>query len=307
MQNRNMFPFRRQGPKKRNKSNNARKGRGPQRALPNSARDMSTALQQATKSLAQMLAGRSNPSGQLANAQSVLGHAERLISERQHNRLNPGEREEFFEQLARLRLTIADAEAEAEVNAAEEEMPRRQAPPIDQERLRAMALALSQPEPEPERLNGHGEAEQAADLAPAADEPAEPEVVADPVAVSAANAKSGRLQLSRSGHERAADALAEPIGPARPRRLRTRPAAPRPAAPPASESEGSNGTGQRHEVSGAEAPVPDPVVEPPVSAGPAEEQATAQTTKRRRSAKSKTGLPEGWVIDDEGFVVPGPR
>jgi hypothetical protein len=26
----------------------------------------------------------------------------------------------------------------------------------------------------------------------------------------------------------------------------------------------------------------------------------------RRSRKTKTGLPEGWIIDEEGFVVPGP-
>ena len=26
----------------------------------------------------------------------------------------------------------------------------------------------------------------------------------------------------------------------------------------------------------------------------------------RRSRKTQQGLPEGWIIDDEGFVVPGP-
>ena len=100
-------------------------------------------LQPATKALAQMLAGRTGVSGQLNHARNLLAHAERLINDRVHNRLNPAEREEFFEQLARLRLTIADAEAEAEVQAAEEQIERQLPRPVAQERLKEMALALS--------------------------------------------------------------------------------------------------------------------------------------------------------------------
>ncbi|MCC2663083.1 MAG: hypothetical protein K0S35_1005, partial [Geminicoccaceae bacterium] len=101
-----------------------RKPRGPQKGLPNSARDLLPLLQPATKALAQMLAGRTQVSGQLEQARAMLSQAERLIADRVHNRLNPAEREEFFEQLARLRLTLADAYDEAEVRAAEEQAPR---------------------------------------------------------------------------------------------------------------------------------------------------------------------------------------
>src|SRR5918999_4626897 len=126
MQTRSMFPYRRHGSKKRTKHGPGRTHpRVPQKGLPNSARDLLPLLQPATKALAQMLAGRSPSSGQLGHARTLLAQAERLISERQHNRLNPGEREEFFEQLARLRLTLADAESEAELRAAEEQAPPR--------------------------------------------------------------------------------------------------------------------------------------------------------------------------------------
>ncbi|MGH6912314.1 MAG: hypothetical protein ACREH3_01235, partial [Geminicoccales bacterium] len=132
------------------------KPRGPHKGLPNSARDLLPLLQPATKALAHMLAGRAGASGQATHARTLLAQAERLIAERVHNRLNPAEREEFFEQLARLKLTLADAEAEAEIRAAEEqEPPRPAAPPVARERLKEMALALTSPE----RLEpGSGEA-----------------------------------------------------------------------------------------------------------------------------------------------------
>lgn len=325
MQNRNMFPFRRQGPKKRNKNNNPRKIRGPQKALPNSARDMVGSLQQATKALAQMLAGRSNPSGQVAYAQSVLAHAERLIGDRQHNRLNPSEREEFFEQLARLRLTIADAESEAQTVAAEEQEPKPEVRPVDQERLRAMALALSQPEPAPtEQVDGRpdlGDPEDAEDEAgPDAEVvTAGAEPVGEPVAVSQANARSGRLQLSRTGSEQAADALGEPVGPARPRRLRARPVlepavspGPAPAAPAATNDARKTAPrpaaapgGAGASPNGGSAPAA-PVAEDDGDVASAAGDRPVPGTRPRR-AKTTKGLPEGWVIDDEGFVVPGPR
>src|ERR687891_864310 len=123
MQNRSIFPYRRHGPKKRVKHGPNRKPRGPQKGIPNSARDLLPMLQPATKALAQVLAGRAGASGQLGHARAMLAQAERLIAERQHNRLNPAEREEFFEQLARLKLTITDAEVEAEARADEEQTP----------------------------------------------------------------------------------------------------------------------------------------------------------------------------------------
>ena len=76
MQNRSMFPFRRHGAKKRSKGP-GRKSRGPQRPLPNSARDLLPMLQPATKALAQVLAGRAGASGQLNHARNLLAHAER--------------------------------------------------------------------------------------------------------------------------------------------------------------------------------------------------------------------------------------
>lgn len=381
MQNRNMFPFRRQGPKKRNKSNNARKIRGPQKGLPNNARDLLSILQSATKALAQMLAGRTNPSGQLNHAQSVLGQAERLISERAHNRLNPAEREEFFEQLARLKLTLADAEVEAEVVAAEEQEPKRQAPPVDQERLRAMALALSRPEPAPadteadrrQRMNG-GPGHQVvpgnpADAAPApATEPAPEERDQEPAAAtprSEANARSGRLQLSRPASEQAGDALEVGLGVENVPRIRRTRARPAPARGGARQAASEEGTGRPEEALATPAVAAEPEeAGPPAaaeqvaaaalpdvpgqvehetapdraaqaemaeSAGPATDggaepaeqaaeapEAESQRPRRTRRSPSGTaasrrtrrtknkGLPEGWVIDDEGFVVPGP-
>ena len=143
MQNRSIFPYRRHGPKKRVKHGPNRNARGPQKGLPNSARDLLPMLQPATKALAQVLAGRAGVSGQLGHARTMLAQAERMIAERAHNRLTPAEREEFFEQLARLKLTLADADAEAEVQAVEQHVPRPQAAPVAQERLKEMALALS--------------------------------------------------------------------------------------------------------------------------------------------------------------------
>jgi hypothetical protein len=342
MQNRSMFPYRRQGPKKRNKNNHARKMHGPQKGLPNSARDLLPILQPATKALAQVLAGRTNASGQLGHAQTVLAHAERLIGERAHNRLNPAEREEFFEQLARLKLTIADADAEAEVVAAEEQEPKRQAPPVDQERLRALALTLTTPDPAAAPANGHGATQGAApsgpweepapdprsavtddaDEADARDRPpadAGAGTGAEAAPVSQANARSGRLQLSRSAGEQAVGAIGGDYGPLVPRVRRARArrmalaegsrpdmpepnmsepnmsedaAAPQPSADAAAEAEAARASA---------APAAGP------AAGPADPDLERAGAPRRVRRSKHKGLPEGWVIDDEGFVVPGPR
>ncbi|HEX6141096.1 MAG TPA: hypothetical protein VFZ01_00135 [Geminicoccaceae bacterium] len=342
MQNRNMFPFRRQGPKKRNKNNNARRVRGAPKGLPNSARDLLPVLQPATKALAQMLAGRTNVSGQLAHAQSVLAHAERLIAERTHNRLNPSEREEFFEQLARLRLTIADAEAEAEVVAAEEQQPKPAVVPVDQERLRAMALALTRPAEDaapvtrapgaPEEAPGAAGPEASPEPSEAPPAPAPEDEPGRESRVSAANARSGRLQLSRPGDDDPADPHGAPArGTLGVRRSRLKPGGVLAAA---NEPAGVGGNGSEAATlrdgppdAAAREPAAEPAAPPaprrrlkpepqperetdeedPAASGDEPESNGAGLAMRRPRRRKTAGLPDGWVIDDEGFVVPGPR
>jgi hypothetical protein len=290
MQNRSMFPYRRHGSKKRSKGL-ARKSRGPQRPLPNSARDLLPMLQPATKALAQMLAGRTGASGQLNHARNLLAHAERLINDRVHNRLIPAEREEFLEQLARLRLTLADADAEAEERAAEQQIERRPPPPpVAQERLKEMALALSRPEPDrqrpprpAERAESGGSDETEAAAASSADAPpAEPQErrVLRPLADL-----PGRLVLSKPGIEGPRRVIVEPGSARRIRASRPHEAAAGPTAAAPADSTG-----------------PDPA-----SGNGADSAADAETRSRkvvRRTRKTKEGLPEGWVIDDDGYVVP---
>jgi hypothetical protein len=304
MQNRSMFPYRRHGAKKRNKGG-PRKSRGPQRPLPNSARDLLPLLQPATKALAQMLAGRTGASGQLNHARNLLAHAERLINDRVHNRLIPAEREEFFEQLARLRLTLADADAEAEVRAAEEQEEKAPPPPpVAQERLKELALSLSRPErdrpgqPRPaDEPDAREAARHAAErAAPAAsdaavrpgDAPAEDRPALRPLADL-----PGRLVLSKAAGDKASAAVAGP--PAR----RIGHVAARALERARGAGEASHGAGnQVDESSLAEA----------ARAGNGLASDPAATRGRpkvvRRSRKTKEGLPEGWVIDEEGFVVP---
>jgi hypothetical protein len=298
MQNRSMFPYRRHGAKKRSKGA-ARKSRGPQRPLPNSARDLLPMLQPATKALAQMLAGRAGASGQLSHARNLLAHAERLISDRVHNRLIPAEREEFFEQLARLRLTLADADAEAEVQAAEEQVEKRPPPPpVAHERLKEMALALSRPEhdrlrpprPADEPEGGDEAAPRAAAPAAAPAEDAAPAEQQERPALRPLDDLPGRLVLSRAGTESARRSIAKTVAS-----RRARPPAPaRPSRPhePAEDAEPAGN---------AESTSPDPG-----SGNGSPTTATAQARGKlaRRTRKTKDGLPEGWVIDEEGYVVP---
>lgn len=125
-----MFPYRRPGQKKRNrgfqhhKQRDGREGGG--RRLPGSPRELLPLLQPTTKALAHLLAGKSKSSGQLVHARNVLGHAQRMVDERLVDRMSPRDREEFLEQLARLKLTLADAESEQGDEAAPEEL---EAPP----------------------------------------------------------------------------------------------------------------------------------------------------------------------------------
>ena len=325
MQNRSMFPYRRHGSKKRSKGGPMRKPRGPQKGLPNSARDLLPMLQPATKALAQMLAGRTQVSGQLEQARAVLGQAERLIADRVHNRLNPAEREEFFEQLARLRLTLADAADEAEARAAEEQVPARPAaPPVGQERLKEMALALATPEGA-RRRGAVGSDEAAADpraTVAEADEERAPRPLPDtapaPAPRESADAprsaaaeeggagegaphppdgprrllaihKAGRLELPRDVAASAAQTLSGPRSRTAARRRALSPQPPASAGVPAAAPErAAAGDAEEHAGNGTGADA-DEKAKPP-----------------RRSRKTKAGLPEGWIIDDEGFVVPGP-
>jgi hypothetical protein len=331
MQNRSMFPYRRHGPKKRPKGGGGpmRKPRGPQKGLPNSARDLLPLLQPATKALAQMLAGRTQVSGQLEQARAMLNQAERLIADRVHNRLNPAEREEFFEQLARLRLTLADAADEAEARAVEEQRPRApQPPPIAQERLKEMALALATPDGA-RRRPGAGGDDQAA--LPAAEPEAREIAVgrlqpqpAAPAAVSSEAATAGEP----AGEPVAAVAEAPAKADSGPRRLLAinRPGRlelPKDAAASVTRSLSiprDRGSGRRRIASAqpAAAPPPAPAQDdraaPPAGVHDAEAgngaAADAESRERakatRRSRKTQQGLPEGWIIDEEGFVVPGP-
>jgi hypothetical protein len=334
MQNRSMFPYRRHGPKKRTKGGGPmRKPRGPHKGLPNSARDLLPLLQPATKALAQMLAGRTQVSGQLEQARAMLNQAERLIADRVHNRLNPAEREEFFEQLARLRLTLADAADEAEARAVEEQRPRApQPPPIAQERLKEMALALATREGA-RRRPGAGGDDQTGPAAPApelpeasvsGDQPPRADRAADPAAALPEAAAPG----GPAGEPAAAGAEAPPEATSGPRRLLAinkpgRLELPKDAAVSVARTLSiprDRGAGPRRMPSAPSAatlpvaPAQDDRTGPPAGAhdaeggnGAAEDAESREKIKAtRRSRKTQQGLPEGWIIDEEGFVVPGP-
>lgn len=147
-----MFPYRR-NVKKRTK-NGPQQRRGAQHSgqgqrIPGSARELLRLLQPTTKALAQLLAGNAQPSGQLNHAWHVLEQAQRVMADRQVEHLTPHEREEFLEQFARLKLTLADAhdmeQDHHDRQCAEAERPVK--PAIAPERLREMALALSSAAP----------------------------------------------------------------------------------------------------------------------------------------------------------------
>lgn len=148
-----IFPYRRNRKRPRpGKPGRQRPGGG--RRVPQTPAELLPLIQPATKALAQMLAGHSKSSGQLVHARNILEQAERLAQDRLLDRLPPARREEFREQLARLKLTVADAEAllaeEKDVEEAAAAEPP--APEVSPERLRALALSLaastSAPRPE---------------------------------------------------------------------------------------------------------------------------------------------------------------
>lgn len=154
-----MFPYRRNGGKKRGKggpggppgppqhqqqfNRHRDQGGGNGRRVPGSAAEMLSMLQPTTKALAQMLAGDARVSGQIAHARNVMVHAHRLVEERAVDRLPPAHREEFLEQLARLKLTLTDAEEALEAAEAEPEAPRRANVELGVDHLREVARRLA--------------------------------------------------------------------------------------------------------------------------------------------------------------------
>lgn len=305
-----MFLYRRQGPKKRPKPGTPRKGRNPQKGLPNSARDLLPIIQPATKALAQMLAGRSAASGQLGHARAVLAQTEKLVAERAHNRLNPVEREEFFEQVARLKLTLSDAESEAEFQAAEERAPSPIPVPVDRERLKAMALSLTsssakaaadaasrRPADTDEATENPGNGQGSAldkDAASAAVTKPETDALTSPTDVNKA-----QLEASSASAKRVND----------PAQLRL----PRETADKLSlqsSAVGIDGAVRRRKPKLSTSPRS----KASASSAAKSEVKTADTNDAKSSAetlgatkvKSDQKLPKGWIIDDEGFVVPGP-
>lgn len=281
MQNRNMYLYRRQGPKKRVKTGSSKKSRNQPKGLPNSARDLLPLIQPATKALAQMLAGRTAASGQLRHARSILSHVDRLVSDRAHNRLNPAEREEFFEQIARLKLTLADADSEAEVQAAEDDAPPPAPLPVNRERLKEMAMALTSPGSS-EAYGKRDEAEPAEQEEDSAGEDVENAASSvEPTARPAVDDRPddpNQLRLPRANADR--------IGP-QPDTVRARSNGRRrvtkPASPPAPKKPSAE-LGDRK------------------AAGNHADEPKGAESKPKKQQK----LPKGWIIDDEGFVVPGP-
>ncbi len=117
-----MFPYRRGNQRKRSKGNAPRRPKGGGgRRLPGSARELLPLLQPTTKALAQVLAGNTKASGQFVHARNVVERADQLIAEQQVERLGLRDREEFLEQLARLKLTVNDAEEEFGSDVADAE------------------------------------------------------------------------------------------------------------------------------------------------------------------------------------------
>lgn len=198
-----MFPYRR--PKKRPKGGARRQRDGNGRRVPQSAAELLPLLQPATKSLAQMLAGNVKASGQAVHARNVLAQAERLVAERAVDRLPPAAREEFFEQLARLKLTVADAEAMLqEQEAAAEPAPAIEEPTeISAERLRELALSLAV-------TTSNAAAEQAREPAPppADEREEEPPALAD--SAPATTSATPRLGLKSRERLRLKSVVAKP-------------------------------------------------------------------------------------------------
>jgi hypothetical protein len=101
----------------------------------------------------------------------------------------------------------------------------------------------------------------------------------------------GRLVLSKAGSESAREAMARPAAA---RRTRSRAAAP--ARPGATDEPAESAERVARAASSS------PARGSGNGATTAADQPRGKITRRTR--KTKDGLPEGWVIDDEGYVVP---
>ncbi|BCX18133.1 MAG: hypothetical protein KatS3mg117_1815 [Geminicoccaceae bacterium] len=171
-----MFPYRRG--KKRGKGNGGGGRRfEPGRRPPSSAQELLQQMQPATKALAQALASGARISGPLGHARNLLGQAERLVEEQGLDRLAPSQREDFLEQLARLKLTVADADAAVAESPPTTPQPTVSVAPIAKERLRELALSLAVATPREPPPAAPPVAEEVAEPAPsgptaAASEPA---------------------------------------------------------------------------------------------------------------------------------------
>lgn len=199
-----MFPYRRNVKKRGKNAPQPRKGAqhsGQGQRIPGSARELLRLLQPTTKALAQLLAGNTRPSGQLSHARHVLEQAQWLVEDRQVERLIPNEREEFLEQFARLKLTIADArDLEQEDDARDAEEPRPPKPKVAPERLREMALALSSVTPAPSfpgPVAAEAPAEEPEPVAQPEPEAVEPESE-EPEGEARSGPRGQRLRLRRT-------------------------------------------------------------------------------------------------------------
>lgn len=236
-----MFPYRRSNQRKRSSKPNPRRNRTGARRLPGSARELLPLLQPTTKALAQALAGNSKLSGQLVHARAVVERGEAFLADKQVERLNPRDREEFLEQFARLKLTVADAieefgmppevsetpegqsneQPEEEVEETEEEVAERRAAEKvakaeDQERLRRVALALmtnSRPEPTGEAPNLVFDSEPTSAPKPMKSV-VRPEVEAASANGEAAKSRRPRLRLKGADQAVDEDAAGEAAGAA---------------------------------------------------------------------------------------------
>ncbi len=156
-----MYPYRRHNQRKRPR-NAARRNKGNGRRLPGTARELLPLIQPATKALAQVLAGNTKASGQFVHARNMVERADQMVVEKQLDRLNIRDREDFLEQLALLKLTVNDAEeefgpleAEPDEDTDEEMEADGEAvaeEPVDEEAARAAADA--------ERQRAEAEAEE---------------------------------------------------------------------------------------------------------------------------------------------------
>lgn len=233
-----MYPYRRNNQRKRSRTG-TRRNKSAGRRLPGSARELLPLMQPATKALAQVLAGNTKPSGQFVYARSMAERADQMIAEKQLDRLTMRDREEFLEQLARLKLTVTDAEdefgplevagegdgedeaaegdeapaieVEEDPEALEEERRRAEAEAAEQrERLKRVALALMSPstatEPAREPLAGPSiDAYQPRDESAAAGRPRRDAAATRSAARAASTPRRPRITL-RSSDRDAVDA-----------------------------------------------------------------------------------------------------